>query len=79
MVVQNSGANAPVLELIVNVPDTLSCDGDINEDGVVNGIDISLILGYWGRDVPEYDMDGSGLIDGADLATILGWWGPCPS
>ena len=79
VVVQNSGANAAGIEITVNVPDTLPCDGDINEDGVVNGIDISLILGYWGRDFPEYDMDGSGLIDGADLATILGWWGPCPS
>ena len=75
--ITNSGADAPILELTVDVPDLLPCDGDLNGDRVVDGEDIALILGYWGRDYAEYDLDGSGSVDGANLATVLGWWGVC--
>ena len=75
--ITNTGADAPILELTVDVPDLLPCAGDLNGDRVVDGVDISLILGYWGREFPKYDLDGSGVIDGADLATVLGWWGAC--
>ena len=76
--VVNSGSERPVLALTIEVPDAAPCDGDINDDQVVDGSDISMILGYWGHDDPAYDLDGSGLVDGADLAVILGWWGVCP-
>ena len=75
--ITNSGADAPILELTLDVPDLLPCDGDLTGDRVVDGEDIALILGYWGRDYAEYDLDGSGSVDGADLATVLGWWGVC--
>ena len=52
--------------------------GDINGDRVIDGSDISMVLGYWGQDDPTYDLDGSGLVDGVDLAIVLGWWGVCP-
>ncbi|MCH2145693.1 MAG: dockerin type I domain-containing protein [Phycisphaerales bacterium] len=76
--VVNSGNERPVLELTIDVPDAAPCDGDINDDQVVNGSDISMILGYWGQSDPAYDVDGSGMIDGADLAIVLGEWGQCP-
>ena len=76
--VVNSGNERPVLALTIEVPDAAPCDGDINDDQVVDGSDVSMILGYWGHDDPAYDLDGSGLVDGADLAVILGWWGVCP-
>ena len=76
--VVNSGSQKPVLEVTVDVPDTPQCDGDMNEDGVVDGVDVSLVLGWWGRSHQGYDADGSGSVDGADLAYVLGNWGPCP-
>ena len=54
------------------------CDGDLNDDDVVDGGDLSLVLGYWGSANPTFDLDGSGLVDGADLAFVLGEWGDCP-
>ena len=75
--ITNNGSDRPVLELTIDVPD-FSCDGDLNDDQVVDGTDISMILGYWGQDDPAYDLDGNGLIDGTDLAIVLGWWGACP-
>ncbi len=46
--------------------------GDLNGDGLVNGLDLALILGAWG--LPAGDITGDGATDGADLAVILGNW-----
>ena len=54
------------------------CDGDLNDDDIVDGGDISLVLGYWGSANPTYDINEDGIIDGADLAIVLGEWGLCP-
>lgn len=49
---------------------------DINGDGIVDGADLTLLLGAWG-DVcdgcPE-DLSGDGMVDGADLTLLLGDW-----
>ena len=75
--ITNSGPDRPVLEITIDVP-VVPCDGDLNDDEVVDGTDISVILGYWGQNDPAYDLDGNGVIDGSDLAIVLGWWGACP-
>jgi hypothetical protein len=52
--------------------------GDLNGDGLVNGADLSIVLGLWGEcaDASDCiaDLDNSGFVDGADLAGILGFW-----
>jgi hypothetical protein len=57
------------------------CIGDINGDGVVDGSDLSQVLGFWGpcssSDCPA-DLDGDGAVTGADLSLLLGSWGACP-
>jgi hypothetical protein len=75
--ITNTGSDRPVLEITIDVP-VVPCDGDLNDDGVVDGTDISVILGYWGQSDPAYDLDDNGVIDGSDLAVVLGWWGACP-
>lgn len=50
---------------------------DLNGDCVVDGADLTLLLGVWGTDDPQADFDNSGDVDGADLAVILGGWGDC--
>lgn len=49
--------------------------GDVNGDSIVNGIDISLILGFWGGSDRAADLNGDGIVSGADLTIALGDWG----
>ncbi|MCA9284169.1 MAG: hypothetical protein KDA22_03070, partial [Phycisphaerales bacterium] len=57
------------------------CCPDSNDDGVIDGADLGSLLGAWGTDACDFDLDGSGNVDGADLGLLLGLWGPytCPS
>ena len=60
--------------------ETSSCLGDLNDDGLVNGADLGLILGAWGIcTTPDCqgDLNGDGKVNGADLGLILGAWGFC--
>ena len=54
------------------------CPADVNVDGVVNGTDLSYILGSWATDEAAADINGDGSVDGADLGYVLGEWGVCP-
>jgi hypothetical protein len=63
------------------IPDTCECLADLTGDGVVNGGDLSIVLGFWGtpaKTLPAADLNRDGTVDAADLAAILGSWGPCP-
>jgi len=57
-------------------PGTCGCAGDLNDDGVVDGADIAIVLGNWGG-AGDGDANDDGIVDGADIAIILGGWGPC--
>ena len=56
------------------------CVGDVNFDGIVNGADISVLLGFWGLSGKpnNADTNNDGQVDGTDLANVLGSWGECP-
>ncbi|MFM1890559.1 MAG: Dockerin type domain, partial [Planctomycetota bacterium] len=53
--------------------------GDLNDDGVVNGADLTILLGSWGACPPKgsciADLNGDGVVNGADLTIQLGNWG----
>jgi WD40 repeat protein len=53
---------------------------DLNGDGVVNGLDLALLLGLWGpcpvKGGCAADLDGNGVVNGLDLAQLLAAWGP---
>ena len=57
------------------------CIGDLNQDGVVNGADLSRLLAYWGKvDQKKQviaDLNDDAIVDGEDLTILLGDWGPC--
>jgi hypothetical protein len=58
------------------IPDecqSLPPSADLNGDGVVNGADLAILLGNWGR-AGIGDLNGDGIVDGADLAILLGAW-----
>ncbi|MFO0875045.1 MAG: LamG domain-containing protein [Phycisphaerales bacterium] len=59
---------------------TFECPADLNDDGLVDGADLGLLLGSWGPcGACTANIDGQGGVDGADLGLLLGSWGPCAS
>lgn len=53
------------------------CPGDFDCDGVIDGSDLTELLGAWGTDNPALDLDGDGTVAGGDLTLLLGGWGLC--
>lgn len=52
--------------------------GDLDGDGVVNAVDLAILLGSWGPCVGcDADLNDDGVVGPADLAIVLGNWGPC--
>lgn len=59
----------------------IPCPGDIDRNGVANGVDLAMILTAWGTSGAKYpgtDVNGDGLVDGADMTFVLSSWGVCP-
>lgn len=51
--------------------------GDLNADGIVDGVDIGLFTSLWGTDGSfGGDINGDGVVDGGDIALILSDWTP---
>jgi hypothetical protein len=48
--------------------------GDVNDDGIVDGADLGLLLGAWGSSDPTADLNDDGVVDGGDLGLLLGEW-----
>lgn len=52
------------------------CDGDLNQDSVVNGADLSILLGSFGRPIVSgaspADINNDGFVNGLDLSILLG-------
>jgi hypothetical protein len=60
----------------------IPCPGDITGNGVVDGVDLSLVLATWLTDGDQgkvnSDRNGDGIVNGLDLAIVLAGWGACP-
>jgi hypothetical protein len=56
------------------VPDECEIVGDMNVDGVVDAIDLALLLGRWGL-AGWGDLDDDGVVGTSDLAILLGAFG----
>ena len=52
------------------------CPADFDNDNIVSGSDLGLLLGGWGG--VDFDLNADGIVNGADLGILLGAWGPCP-
>jgi len=66
------GVNAPQLIVIYTPPPAIPAD--INNDGVVNGVDLAILLGAWGSANAAADIDNDGIVAGSDLALLLAAW-----
>jgi len=49
---------------------------DLTGDGIVDGVDLSIVYGKWGTATPNTpgNFDGSADVDGADLAVVYSNW-----
>jgi len=63
------------------IPDECGCAADLNDDGMVNGSDLAILLAFWGTvsTFPRADIDRDQIITGSDLAILLAAWGICPN
>ncbi|MFM1805721.1 MAG: hypothetical protein RL136_2600, partial [Planctomycetota bacterium] len=52
--------------------------GDLNLDGLVNALDLGIVLATWGEANGGGDANGDGTVDATDLALVLTWWGLTP-
>lgn len=72
------------------VPVALSQPADLTGDGVINGIDLAVLLSHWGTcrhsstgcsrnratdECGKADLDDDGAVNGSDLAMLLAAWG----
>lgn len=77
----DAGVGGSIVEAAVDDISILGYDcapptvpGDINADGIVNGQDLTLLLGQWGASGGPADINGDGIVDGQDLATLVSAW-----
>ena len=62
------------IDLVVQVDDAGGQPADFNNDGFVDGVDLTTLLGSWGSS--NNDLTGDGVVSGPDLAQLLAAWGP---
>ncbi len=76
------GLASLALAAVLAQPTTASeCPADLDLNGVVDGDDIAILLGFWSQPVdlfPPADINRDGSINGGDLAILLSGWGDCP-
>ncbi len=81
IIVGGFGATTPDVSgnLEITGPPQPNCPADLNDDGVVNGDDLGILLSQWGPCTGcSGDFNGDGNVNGDDLGVLLGAWGPCP-
>ena len=59
------------------IAQSCDCPIDFNGDGVVDGEELTYVLGAWGTEDSVADVNDDGIVDGTDLNSILGNWGTC--
>ncbi len=59
-------------------PPAPDCPADFDQDGVVGGGDIGLLLANWGNPGGVGDLNTDGIVGGGDLGLVLSSWGICP-
>jgi hypothetical protein len=50
------------------------CAYDVNGSGGVNIIDVQLVAGAFGMDIPAYDFNGNGSVDVLDIQAVADHW-----
>lgn len=71
---REAAANKPLLQVDYVPPPNRPAD--FNSNGVVDGLDLAILLSQWGGGASSSaDLTGNGVVDGGDLAVLLSDWG----
>jgi hypothetical protein len=71
----NATSNIQMYALSVTItPGPPPVPGDLNNDGIVNGADLGILLSSWATFGGPADLNGDGFVDGADLGMLLSYW-----
>jgi len=54
------------------------CDADLNNDGVVNGLDVGPFVVEFGTAGPDTDFNGDGVVNGLDVGPFITGFGQAP-
>ena len=63
---------------IPDVCENVGCQADFNGDGIVNGLDLGILLETWSIgscDICEADLNNDGKVNGIDLGLFFAAWG----
>lgn len=74
-----TGTVSNVADIII-LPDAPACPADLNDDGFVDGYDLSIMLGFWNTNptsMPQADINADGVVNAIDLGFVLAGWGAC--
>jgi hypothetical protein len=52
---------------------------DLNSDGIVDVIDLSILVSRWGTSDPDADINSDGTVDALDLSVLVSNWGSVSS
>lgn len=66
-------SDGPVLTF--TEPGTPPNPADLNNDGIVDGSDLTIVLAGWGSSDPVADANDDGIVDGTDLTMVLAAFG----
>lgn len=69
---RQASVNNPQLIVTFNPPSTNPAD--LNNDGLVNGVDLTILLGAWNSSNSTADINDDGIVNGTDLAILLAAW-----
>ena len=53
------------------------CPTDVNGDGMIDVVDLTLVILAWGTDDPDADINNDGDVNVIDLTLLILDWGPC--
>jgi hypothetical protein len=65
---------------LLRLPPLAGCSGDLDDNGAVDGLDLTGLLAAWGPcgSTCNADFNSDSVVDGLDLTVILSAWGDCP-
>ncbi|MBC24502.1 MAG: hypothetical protein CMJ32_11400 [Phycisphaerae bacterium] len=53
------------------------CAADLDDNGLIDGMDLAILLAAWDQPGSPADLDGDGLVGGGDIGVLLSQWGIC--
>jgi hypothetical protein len=71
---QPGGNGAAPTLAVEGTPGLPAASPDINGDGAVNGLDLTVLLAAWGASSGAADLNSDGTVNGLDLTALLAAW-----